>query len=206
MFSHVQSSFQSFIGSSPDFRILTTSEQRSLFRRNLPGVIGFGSMYVLRQTADAQQNSLLLDLVARTYGSEFIATLTAIYQRFHLDSTLIKVFLLVLAFSSNCSMMIIDEHENNDFDCLLLGTYRLLGSQNVYVELLWKYLITRYGYSHAAQQFSRLIKVFLCVLQNFGSLHANNRMHRQLFSETDVRTGYFLRSHQDDQSLLWGRT
>lgn len=57
------------------------------------------------------------------------------------DSIIIKLMLIILAFSSNCYM--VHQHENINNDCLLLGTYRILGSQNMYVEILWKYMIHR---------------------------------------------------------------
>ncbi|CAF1369060.1 unnamed protein product, partial [Adineta steineri] len=43
-------SMQSFISSSPDFRVLTLSEQTSLFERNLPGVVAFYSTLFFRHT------------------------------------------------------------------------------------------------------------------------------------------------------------
>ena len=84
MFTHIQGSLQSFIASSPDFRILTTSEQRSLFHRNLPGVLGFGSIFFFHRA-----DSLCFNLLARIYEPPTVASLNTIHQRFDLDSTTI---------------------------------------------------------------------------------------------------------------------
>ena len=201
MFTHIQGSLQSFIASSPDFHILTTSEQRSLLHRNLPGVLGFGSIFFFHRA-----DSLCFNLLARIYEPRTVASLNTIHQRFDLDSTSIKVFLLVLTFSSNCSAMpMVNEQDENDADCLLLGTYRLLGSQNVYVELLWKYLIAHHGYSRAVHQFTRLIEIVLYALKNLSVVPRIDPIQPNMDDGDDGSSRSVL-SNGNLEGSLWGRT
>jgi hypothetical protein len=60
------------------------------------------------------------------------------------DLIFIKLILMKLTFSSN--LFTVNEKKNFHEDNLLYGTFRLFGSQNVYVELMWNYMIYRYGF------------------------------------------------------------
>ena len=85
------------------------------------------------------------------YGNEVVQQVKMLSTQLDRDPISIKLMLLALAFSSNC---FIRQHRRNmDRDSLLLGTFRLFGSQNVYVELIWKYLIHQYNYDEAVQRF-----------------------------------------------------
>ena len=62
--------------------------------------------------------------------------------------------LIILTFSSNLSVLTFPNKLPSD--TFLLGTFRLLGSQNVYVELLWQYMLYRYGYNQTVIRFAYL--------------------------------------------------
>ena len=83
--------------------------------------------------------------------------------------------LLVIAFSSNC--LIVDIHENMHNDSFIFGTFRLYGSQNVYVELLWRYMLYRYGYSETVLRFSKLVKYILDNIKQTASVYMSNKIH-----------------------------
>lgn len=82
-----------------------------------------------------------------------------ITKQLDFDSTIVKIMLMILAFLSCCLVSNVDENIYND--SLLLVTYRLLGYQNVFVELLWKYMIYRYGFYDTVHRFARLIMLLL---------------------------------------------
>jgi hypothetical protein len=168
-------SLQLFICSTPDFQVLTPTEQCSLFQRNMLGLLCLGGMYLMRESGifDKPENELILLPI---YGSEAMQQAKHICQQFNGDPALLKVMLVALAFSSNCYML--DNRGNIDKDSLLLGTFRLLGSQNVYVELMWKYLVHTYDHHLAVQKFSTLVKQLLETLNFSIGLYENNQIHQ----------------------------
>ncbi|CAF0719274.1 unnamed protein product [Adineta steineri] len=195
-------SMQSFISSSPDFRILTLSEQTSLFERNLHCVIAFYSTLFFRHTGILRIPEYLNAFIT-IYGSDIMLSLRQAIDELDPDPTLIKIILIILAFSSNC--LIVNTNKTMERDSLLDGTFRLLGSQNVYVELLWKYLISKYGYDKSILRFIRLIQIILCVIKNLAIVHTNNATHRTIFDDIADRTKQILANNENDRTLLWGK-
>jgi len=196
-------SIQSFISSSPHFRVLTINEQISLFERNLHGVIGFYSTLFFRNTG-ILQNVKCMEAFTNIYGPDMMLLAKKVNDRLDPDSTLIKLTLIVFAFSSNC--FIVNKQENMERDSLLSGTFRLLGSQNVYVELLWKYMIYRYGYNKAVIRFTQLMQIFLCILKNLAIIHENNQTHQTLVDGIIEKTKQSLAINENQQTQLWGKT
>ncbi|CAF1105592.1 unnamed protein product [Adineta steineri] len=169
-------SMQSFISSSPDFRILT--------------------LRILRIPK-------YLNAFITIYGSDTMLSLRHTVEQLDPDSTLIKIILIILAFSSNC--LIVNINKTMERDSLLDGTFRLLGSQNVYVELLWKYLIFKYGYGDSVLRFTRLIQIFLCVIKKLAIVYTNNTTHRKILDGVTARTKRTLANNENDRTLLWGK-
>jgi hypothetical protein len=165
------SSLISFVRCIPDFQILTTNEQRSLLERNIEGISGINFIFVTRDS-DCMDSSAFLTNIASIYGSEVIPRMKYLQAQLDSDSTLIKLILVIIAFSSNCSALIVPENMHND--TLLLGTFRLFGSQNVYVELLWKYMVYRYGYHGTVIRFAYLIKEILYLLDHITKYCTKN--------------------------------
>ncbi len=201
--SQIFTSIQLFINALPDFRILTIDEQISLFERNLHGVIGFYFILFARDT-QILHNVHYMDAFTHIYGSEIVLLAKNAIEQLDSDSTLIKIMLIVLVFSSHC--LIVGDHENIEYDRLLHGTFRLLGSQNVYLELLCKYMIYRYGYSESISRFSRLVKTFLCVLKTSAILYMNNQTHQTMVDNIIEKIKQSLTIHEYEQTPLWGKT
>ena len=195
-------SMQSFIRSSPDFRILTLNEQTSLLERNLHGVTGFYSILFFRDTG-ILHNTTCMEAFINIYGLDAMLLAKRVNERLDPDSTSIILILLVSAFSSNS--FIVNEHENMEHDSLLHGTFRLLGSQNVYVDLLGKYMIYRYGYNESIIRCSRLTQLFLCMLKNLAIIHANNETHRKIVADIIEMLKQSLTIDDNEQTPLWGK-
>ncbi|UJR14656.1 hypothetical protein I4U23_001649 [Adineta vaga] len=165
-----------FISSTPDFKVLTTSEQWSLLQRNMFGLLSYGGMYLMRESGifDKPENEMA---VLPLYGIDIIQQARIISTQFDCDSTLIKLMLIVLAFSSNCFTK--TNRTSSDKDSLLYGTFRLFGSQNVYVELLWKYLSYQCDDYQAVQRFSKLIKQFLDTFKLSCDIYQSNETYQK---------------------------
>jgi hypothetical protein len=141
--------------SIPDFQILTVTEQRALLQRNLSGTSCLNFMFVLRDSGCIDSSAFIQDY-SSIYGKHAVSRIKHFTNQIDSDSTLIKLMMIILTFSSNCSVLDLPRTKYND--TLLLGTFRLLGSQNVYVELLWKYMVYRYGDHQTVIRFAQLIK------------------------------------------------
>ncbi|CAM4895383.1 unnamed protein product [Rotaria socialis] len=197
------SSLQSFISSTPDFKVLTTSEQWSLFRRNMLGLLSIGGIYFMRESGifDKPEHEMA---ILPLYGNDVVQQVKAMSGQFQCDPTIVKLVLIVLAFSSNCFTK--ESGRNFDKDSLLLGTYRLFGSQNVYVELIWKYLIHRYGYEESVKNFSSLIKHLLDALKLSIEIYENNEVFQTFI---DDKAAHMEKSPKNSDSVivpLWGKS
>lgn len=196
--SSYSNAFQLFISSIPDFQVLSVAEQRSLFRRNFFGLLAFGGIFLMGQSGifDSMENAMALQPL---YGIEMFQRLQTLHGQFHFDPVLVKLFLVALAFSSSCDTKY--SHENETSDDFLVGTFRLYGSQNVYIELMWKYLIHRYEYYQSIQRFSSLIHQFLNAWNLFMDIYRNNSLFQQLIDQIEQT---FLTNEQT-RVPLWGK-
>ncbi|CAF3630414.1 unnamed protein product [Rotaria sp. Silwood1] len=202
MISSFLKSIRSFISSTPDFKILTTSEQWSLFQRNMLGLLSIGGMYFMRESGifDKPENEMA---IIPLYGNEVVGQVKTISAQFNCDPTLIKLVLVALAFSSNCYTK--QTRRNIDKDSLLLGTFRLFGSQNVYVELIWKYLIHRYTYDESVRHFSTFIQRLLDALKLSIEIYENNPIFQTFIDDNAEQIEQS--STTDDKTIvpLWGK-
>jgi hypothetical protein len=195
-------SMQSFVSSAPDFQILTLSEQNSLFKRNLYGVAGLSAVLLFRDS-DFIDDIKCLKRFTEIYGSEMIVQAKRITKQLDFDSTIVKIMLMILAFSSCYLISNIDENIYND--SLLFGTHRLLGSQNVFVQLLWKYMIYRYGFYDTVHRFARLTMLLLDSIKYLAMNYTSNSIHRKLVDDAIVKIEKTLIKNQNEQVLLWGK-
>ncbi|CAF4383015.1 unnamed protein product [Rotaria sp. Silwood2] len=202
MISSFSNSLRSFISSTPDFKILTTSEQWSLFQRNMLGLLSIGGMYFMRESGifDKPENERA---ILPLYGNEVVRQVKSISAQFDCDPTLIKLIIVALAFSSNCFTK--QNRRNIDKDSLLLGTFRLFGSQNVYVELIWKYLVHRFSYNESVRHFSTLIKRLLDALKLSIDIYENNQIFQTFIDDNAEQIEHAPTINDKSIIPLWGK-
>jgi hypothetical protein len=199
----IYTSIQSFVSCTPDFQVLTINEQQSLFERNLHGIGSFYSNLIYRETGLFDNEKLYQTYIA-AYGLETMKQSSRLVHRSSLDSTLFKLILIILAFSPNC--FIVDVHENIQNDSLIFGTFRLYGSQNVYIELLWKYMLYRYGFMEAVRHLNNLVKHILDMIELAGNVYKNHQLHHDFVDEVVEKTKEQLIISQNEPIVLWGKT
>jgi hypothetical protein len=203
LMSSIYSSLESFVSSTPDFRVMTAAEQCSLIQRNMHGLWAFHSLFTFRESGifdNATNEKAILPL----YGTINVQRTKRITTQLDHDLTLVKLMLITLTFSSNFFTII--EDENMYKDSLLYGTFRLLGSQNVYAELMWNYMIYRYGFSESVQRFAALIKIILDSLKLASDIYENNRTHHLFADEIMEQTERLLTISDQENVSLWGKT
>ena len=204
MFANFYTSIESFISSSTDFQILTIDEKFSLCQRNIHGVLNLGATTLLRMSGmfDGWANE---NMIISVYGDDVFQRTKRIGLLLDDNIVLIKLLLIVLTFSSNCYIVKVPE-QMHSYDPLLLGTFRLFGSQNAYVEALWKYMTYRYDYYEASMRFARLMLHLLHLLRMSGEMQQNNDLHQSFVEEITVLTEQTLIANDNEVVPLWGKT
>ncbi len=102
----------------------------------------------------------------------FVAVTTRyIFQKWVSESIGWALLVLsVITFSSNCSIVIFDDQENIT---TISSSLDLIHVQNVYVTMLWKYLIYLYGFKEATLRFSSIVKSIIDVTRMLESMPEN---------------------------------
>lgn len=172
LLSTYSNSLQLFIGSIPDFQILATAEKWSLLQRNILGLLSIGSLYFMREYST---------IITPSYEHEIIDKLKYFCTQLDYDPIVIKLFLVILAFSSNCFPN--TYRTTFETDRVLHGTHRLFDSQNVYLEVLWKYFIHRYNFFPTIERFSRLIQILVKMIDLFSEIYETNDLFKHFFTE-----------------------
>lgn len=202
LMSLIYSSLESFINSTADFRIMTSAEQCSLIQRNMHGLWAFYSIFTFRESG-VFDNTTNEKAIIPLYGINNVQSTKHITKQLDYDLTLVKLMLITLTFSSN--LFTISEDENLSNDSLLYGTFRLFGSQNVYAELIWHYMIYRYGLFESVKRFSALVKILLDSLRLASDINESNKIHHSLADEIIEQTERSLIISDLDNAPLWGK-
>jgi uncharacterized membrane protein len=202
LFTTYYTTAQSFVASAPDYKILTVNEQSSLLKRNLNGLFIFCAEIVCRDL-QMLENPVWSKTLTYTLGSDMIERKRYLNSHLEHDKTLIKLMLIILAFSSNCYML--DERQTIFNDHLLYGTFRLLGSQNVFVEILWKYMIYRYGYRETVLRFSALVKQTLDLISLVVNMYRSDKLHQHFVDDTIKMATSIVKLDENNSIPLWGK-
>jgi hypothetical protein len=200
--SLIYTSLQSFINCTPDFRVMTTEEQCSLLQRNMQGLLAFYCVFVFRESGVFYNHNTEY-AVTPLYGYNNAQRTKYVTLRLDHDLTLVKLMLITLTFSSNYFM--INEEDHIIRDSLLNGTFRLFGSQNVYAEILWKYMTYRYGYWEAVRRFDSMIKVSLDALNLVSDIYDSNKTHRDFTENISEQCEHVLKLNGSEITPLWGK-
>ncbi|CAF4772032.1 unnamed protein product [Rotaria sp. Silwood1] len=105
--------------------------------------------------------------------------------RYDPNGSLIKIFVFILAFSSNCSLVTYDSQADLT---IMSNSIHLVPIQNVYITMLWKYLIYLYGFKEAVLRFTRLIKDVLDLvnmLSQAPQTETRSRIMNPIVTETE---------------------
>ncbi len=104
------------------------------------------------------------------------------------NGTLMKIMLVIIAFSSNYSIVIFNNIQNIKIKS---NPINLIHIQDIIVTLLWKYLIYLYGHTEAILRYSSLIKTVLDILYELEEL-SNTEIFHQILSMIITQTEQLL--------------
>ncbi len=159
------------------FQSLPMNARRALIKHNLPAV---GSIHGIFATHEINAFSEPAYVAAcyELFGSTFVNKIMSICKRLESNLTFVKLMIFTLYFSSNCSVVTFD---NNEDIRIISNPINFIQIQDIYVTILWKYMIYQCGFIETVRHYSGLIKTSLDILQIDENLY-NVRKHQQIIS------------------------
>ncbi|CAF2798919.1 unnamed protein product [Rotaria sp. Silwood2] len=161
---------------SPHFRCLSSNAYRSVALHNVFFTGGLDGYFVARETNQFKNVSYMI-ASSTIYGHDYMMKCSQDNERLEPNGNLIKIMLFVLIFSSNCSMVVFNDQEDIN---TMSSSIELIHIQDIYVTMLWKYLIYLYGHNEAVKRFSSLVKTVLDMLGGVEELSKNVTLHKMI--------------------------
>jgi hypothetical protein len=135
------------------------------------------------------QNDYYTATCNEIYGVDYVQNGYQFMSKMEPNRILLKILLMILAFSTNCSLVTYD-HSINFINISLNNTLHLIHIQNIFITMLWKYLVYQYGHRDAIKRLVRLVKNYLDVL---NQMHDNiSQQHWKMVDNIVERTTYSL--------------
>ena len=157
--SHFQA-VQPFLKRSPYFYRLPHDMQTMILQNNFLGTGNFNTV-VASLEANAFRNEFYTAQCCQIYGEATVKSTYRIMERVEPNLSLLKVLIMILAFSTNCSIT-----DYKEPICLItINVKYLLSIQNIFITMLWKYLVYQYGHENAVRRLLVMVKNYLDVLQ-----------------------------------------
>lgn len=169
--------FQPFLERIPHFHQLSIDLCQLLIRHNSTVFGTLNSFFIMRETKALEYQAFLTSCNT-IYGIETIRGTNIFIQRLENNGICVKIMLLILAFSTNCSIVIPDYSEDLRTVPNILP---LLSIENILTTMLWKYLTYQYGFSVAVRWFNMFIKYILDVLLSMSQ--TTNEQHSEMVEE-----------------------
>jgi len=140
----------------PEFSSLSYSLKKSLIKNNLNQIFRLNNALILRVTGpvDDPNSTGIVNLFPPDLFLDLCKCIASLLP-FLYDPILLKLFLIVLMFSTHLNIRYDNNLTANEDN---YSTYNLFNIQNIYVELLWRYIISRCSnYRNAVELFSSFI-------------------------------------------------
>jgi hypothetical protein len=145
-----------FIERLSHFKSLTLNDRSALMERNIKNAGGYSGIVICRDSEFCSSSTFKIGF-SSVYGLTIMDNAIKINNRADHDSTLIKLLIPTLIFSTGSDICILTNEKEIEYR-LFSNIKYILNIQNFYCEILFKYMIYRYGYEEAALRFAGLIK------------------------------------------------
>jgi hypothetical protein len=147
-----------FIKLIPEFNRISTNDKILLIRNH------FGTMIIINESNHRPNEDYTISTVQNFYGTEITLTLCrclGFLQAYWHDPILTKLLIIVRSLSSSISRNCGDM----DMDRIYNDTQTIFAVENIYVELLWRYILSRLpSEKDAIKLFNKIILDLLCVV------------------------------------------
>ncbi|CAF2382477.1 unnamed protein product [Rotaria sp. Silwood2] len=168
---------------SSDFHSLSVNTRQVLVKHNLYITCVMNGLFLCREL-NVFDNMAVFNSYNQLSGPEYMIECRRNIAQFDSNGTIIKIFIFIIAFSSNYSIVTYDKQVDIS---IISNSINLVAIQNVYVTMLWKYLIYFYGFREAILRFTRLVKNSLNLITMVNSMPRNetrNRMRDKILMDT----------------------
>ncbi|CAF1285555.1 unnamed protein product [Adineta ricciae] len=145
-----------------DYQLLSVISHRMLFKRNCLSIAMFHGFVVAHQFKK-EDHEILQAALVQICGSTWINKVKSIYRQFESNVIFIKLMIFLLNFSTNLSVVTFDEKE--DFKQMVYARKFIL-IQDIYVTILWKFMIYQCGFYEAVKHYDKLVKNIIDILYN----------------------------------------
>ncbi|CAF0775915.1 unnamed protein product [Adineta ricciae] len=183
-----------FVESLPEYQNLNVNDRYELMDRNLSCVGAYNGIPIFRNAGVTLSSAFTCGFPS-VYGSSLAEDSIRIAQRVEHDMTIIKLFIPVLLFSTTHDVNYSKSRSKTDpssignSNSVFFNSTHLFCIQNMYVEILFKYLIYRFGYEMASLRFATLLKNFLdqsmCISRS-GEVQEHKQLMQSLVKQTET--------------------
>ncbi|CAF1526273.1 unnamed protein product [Rotaria sp. Silwood1] len=170
------STLQLFIERSPYFHDLSIHTRQILIQNNFETAGALNSIFLIRELK-ALDNMVFITNCTTIYGDKIIKHSDHLTARLEPNGILVKIMILILAFSTNCSIVIPHYSDNIMSLPSALSIFKI---QSIFVTMFWKYLTYQYGFNGAVRCFNCLIKYILDILHSANEIR--NIQHEQMMN------------------------
>jgi hypothetical protein len=171
-----------FVERSPYAQNLSTDACQALIQYNSTTFGTLNATFIMRELNALDYSAFLAGCHA-IYGYKIMDGFNIFITRLERNGILIKIMLLILAYSTNCSIV------NSDHTEIFTSTsdsISVFNIQNLFVNMLWKYLNYQYGFVLAVQWLNYFIKYVLAIVQSMSenSHEQTNDLVEKIVEET----------------------
>ncbi|CAF3153393.1 unnamed protein product [Rotaria sp. Silwood2] len=158
--SNVFQTFVHYLKLIPGFDNLIINDKTRLMRNHFGTILNINEPYMYSVTP-----SNLILTYTNVFGHNITKRLmkrNQIIEQFIYDPTIIRIVLIILVLSSS-------NHRNiNHIDMNLIcdDSLSIFEAQNIYVELLWKYILSRVAYEQDVAKFFNRLMMCILYVQN----------------------------------------
>ncbi len=154
---YIVASNQSMLKQSSYFHSLSISTRRALIICNTRYTMALNGFLILRKINFLSDPNFLTSIDGVS-GIDFVKKADPIYERLDQNNILIKIMLFIIAFSNNCSLVTLGSSYEIETISISID---LIHIQDIFVTILCKYLVYKYGFMEAVVSFSALVKCIL---------------------------------------------
>ncbi|CAF1123535.1 unnamed protein product [Rotaria magnacalcarata] len=196
------SSVWSFVAAVPHFTTLPLIIRQNLIRRNVHHMGALNGAHIC-QEGSFHDDPFNRSVAFAEYGEPQMLLMLRAIELGILDRTISKLFLLVMSFSTASDMVQPSSNDKNLWKCdsICFNTNQTLAVQNIFVEVMFKYMIHRFGYIQASAYFAELIKNAM-IQGAYLQQAEQNSNHNDMIQNIVQRFEQSLISYQQPRNVL----
>lgn len=168
---YLYSAFQVYVEQTPYYNFLPANTRKDLIVRNSETFGIINSMFIIRET-NAMNYPAFRTGADMVYTPAGVQAFNCFISRLDPNNILVQLMLAILAFAPNSSVVNFDSLSdvNCEYDSILI-----FNVENIFVTMIWKYLLYQYGLSDAVRWFNYFIQYIVnlirFVYEQRGSAH-----------------------------------